>query len=579
VVTAHNNFDRQALTTGLEDDHLAGAGNRQMQTGSLESPSSQVFSRAQEPARSATGGRDTLVLTVFVLLASSLLIGSITGGTLWIDEGFSAWLASHRTFSAMVDTLRNSDGSDLQTPLYYAFLWFWAQLWGHTEYALRAANAPFALLFCLALALASWRIWGRTVAWVVACFSPFVWTYIDESRPYFLMMACAAASTSALLIYAFSPRPASGKHNASWAPWLCLIFLFSATAADVLALFLVPALVALAAFGMHNSDVRMWWRDWRRPLFALSPFFIVLGIYYSWTMRHGTDYALVPFSAGHLGLMGYEFFGFGGLGPGRNVLRLPHVEQALLQSWPWLLGGTVGLISAFTAATRRLPDQRSLLALTTALTVSILFVVACGLMLHARFLPRHAAALHPLILFIFLALLGRRSSQESNRLDSKIAAATFCLAITWIVSDVRLRSLPEYRKEDYRQAASIAAADARRLNGDIAWCADIVTGSYYGLDLSEYSKNTTNGRFWLSGREVRQQVSWPVQRPAFHAENWGPSIVQTFISQRREVGTPVILVISKPDLYDKHRAWRSLIASSGVNPEREPDGFQVYIFR
>ena len=80
-----------------------------------------------------------------------LLLSYVSSGTLDIDEGFSVWLASHSTLSSLWQALKTGDSSDLQMGLYYVYLWAWTHVFGTSEYALRAANLPWALLFAAAV--------------------------------------------------------------------------------------------------------------------------------------------------------------------------------------------------------------------------------------------------------------------------------------------------------------------------------------------------------------------------------------------------------------------------------------------
>ncbi|MDP9055010.1 MAG: hypothetical protein M3N93_12035, partial [Acidobacteriota bacterium] len=100
---------------------------------------------------------------------------SITSQSLWTDEGFSAWMAAHRTFFGLLHSLRTGDSSDLQMGLYYIWLFFWTRWFGHGEYALRAANIPFMPIFSAALVWTSWRVFHSRIAWVASALMPFVW--------------------------------------------------------------------------------------------------------------------------------------------------------------------------------------------------------------------------------------------------------------------------------------------------------------------------------------------------------------------------------------------------------------------
>ena len=540
---------------------------------------------------------DQRPLVLCILVASILLCQSITGGSLWIDEGFSAWLASHKSFGGLISSLRNADSADLQTPLYNAYLWSWARLFGRSEYALRAANAPFAILLCLALGIASWRLCGRMAAWVVLCLSPFVWVYMDEARAYLPMMACAAAATSSLLIYTFSPPRGRTEWERAWGPALCLLFVFAAAALDMLAVFVIPGLGAIvaSAFGVRAKpqenvpfctprtlalkDTATWCSDWRRPLGVASPFFLVLGGYYVWTIQHGTDYLHYPrLSLGHIGYIGYEFLGFGGLGPGRNTLRLAGLGQAIELNWPPIFAGVVGLAAAFSLALlARRVDWRLLLMIASAFTASLAAVVACGLILDSRFLPRHAAALHPFVLFGFMALSGTQARTNQRRRYTILAIAA--LASVWTLSDFRIRLLPQYRKEDYRQAARTVSAMALTVGGDVAWAADPLTGGYYGLDLLDSRNPRLKGRFVISSQEALKRVSWTPRTRAIQVANWSPSAAQLYLGEHTVLGKPVILALSKPDIYDQQLGWARVIKNKNAKPDAQPAGFNIYILR
>jgi hypothetical protein len=153
------------------------------------------------------------------------------------------------------------------------------------------------------------------------------------------------------------------------------------------------------------------------------------------------------------------------------------------------------------------------------------------------------------------------------------------LAITWTASDVRLRVLPEHRKEDYRGAALVAVAQARRLNGEIAWCADYFTGEYYGLAISNYVSPSGAGGVYPTPEEARKRVSWRTENPAYEAANWDHALAKQFIREERHESKPIVLVLSKPDLNDQNNAWTSLIASDRLKPFQQMNGFVLYVIR
>jgi len=59
-------------------------------------------------------------------------------------------------------------------PAYHLYTWGWVKVFGVSEFALRASNIPFAVLFVSALAWSSRRIFGVRFAWIVFALSPFL---------------------------------------------------------------------------------------------------------------------------------------------------------------------------------------------------------------------------------------------------------------------------------------------------------------------------------------------------------------------------------------------------------------------
>ena len=136
------------------------------------------------------------------LLYSLALILSINGYSLWTDEAFSAWLASHASLSSLIQSLAAGDSSDLQTSLYYLWLFLWSKLFGTGELALRTANIPFILVFSFALIWASGRIFRSRFAWVAPALLPFVWQYAAEARAYMAVLAFSTAALASLFGFA-----------------------------------------------------------------------------------------------------------------------------------------------------------------------------------------------------------------------------------------------------------------------------------------------------------------------------------------------------------------------------------------
>src|SRR5438270_7602376 len=84
---------------------------------------------------------------------------AITRQSLWMDEGFTVWFASHKSMADFFSALLGSPGStgDPQLLFYMLYMWGWVKIFGQSELALRGANIPFALLLLGTLGWASQR--------------------------------------------------------------------------------------------------------------------------------------------------------------------------------------------------------------------------------------------------------------------------------------------------------------------------------------------------------------------------------------------------------------------------------------
>ena len=123
---------------------------------------------------------------VGLMVASLALRAGALDNPLWMDEGISVGIASHPL--AAIPSVLRLDGSP---PLYYVVLHVWMAIAGHSETALHALSAGFAVL-CVP---AAWwagttavdRRTGRVAAVLVAC-CPFVTRYAGDARMYTLVV-------------------------------------------------------------------------------------------------------------------------------------------------------------------------------------------------------------------------------------------------------------------------------------------------------------------------------------------------------------------------------------------------------
>jgi len=178
-----------------------------------------------------------------IAVSFALRVGDL-GTSLWIDEGISIGIASHRLTE--IPGLLARDGSP---PLYYLLLHGWMALFGTSETATHALSLAIALATIPVALWAGWSLFGRRVGWIFAALvavSPYLAFFATETRMYALVVLLALVATASFLhVFAFGRRGylapfavalALVLYTHSWGLWLVV----------GLAVALVPCAVAAA---------------------------------------------------------------------------------------------------------------------------------------------------------------------------------------------------------------------------------------------------------------------------------------------------------------------------------------------
>jgi hypothetical protein len=458
-----------------------------------------------------------------VALGTLLLCLGVSGVSLWIDEGYSAKLAAQPTFADWIATLSGIRGSEPQMPGYQLYLWFWARLFGTSEWALRLANVPWAVLFAASLAWGAECLLNIRKAWLIICLSPFLWFYMNEARPYAMVMGLAMVTTVAVLAYARNAQ------RFGLAPWWCLVSLLLLWSSHMLAIILAPSLLLLLCV-MRPASIKIFIRQWLFPAVITLPCYFCLAFYYLRTLVSGKGGVIERPSLPNLVFAMYEFLGFGGLGPPRNLLRQSPNFHTLLLYWPGIGLGVLalGIVAlAILLNLRESAERRVVFALFVAFTTGLLFTFALSYAAHFRMLGRHIAAFFPLLVLLLLTGL----QKEGNLPRIKLASCVLLLGIAWSVSDFRQRLLQSYEKDDYRDAAALAH-NALARGEPVLWLADQETAEYYGLRTTEVLKPVSTA---TPGRMAAASGGCPF--------SWFQQSLQDHLA--------VLVVMSdKPDLFD-----------------------------
>jgi uncharacterized membrane protein len=471
---------------------------------------------------------------VFVALIGVI---AVSNQSLWIDEGNSAMKAIQPSFMLFWEKMKELGGSDLQMPLYMGLLWAWEKILGHSEYALRSLNITFFTLSAAVL-LYLWDAERRLKLACVflICFSPMLWVYLDEARPYIFQFFGATCVLVALWNQAKTPHL---KKNLA-------VFCIGALALCGSSL---TGVIFTFWFGLAFLAILIRQHVWRSifsskqnliALMVTSIGLCGLGIYYFWTLTQGARASGVgKTDLLSIGFCLYELLGFSGLGPDRLSLRehgLTSLKPFFLPLTPLVISLTVfGTSSAlyFTKSSRTHRTESFIFAAALCGAVSML---AVGYIAHFRVLGRHLMPVLPFVLL--LVNLGLLHLWQSNKKLSR--AVVLSTSLLLILSSLSTRFSPRFAKDDYRTAAQIAKS-SHEDGKTIWWAADSATANYYGLEFSEKVINVIR----LSAEELKN------------------------------IPMPDIVLVSKKDIYDPQNAISSFLSEQSY-AKNSAAAFSIY---
>jgi hypothetical protein len=471
-------------------------------------------------------------------MAVAVACGAISSQSFWIDETQTAFKAIPPTLHGWWQALYTEHNSNLQLPLYMIYIWGWARVSGVSEVALRAANIPWFFLgfFGIVHSVRTHRGF-RNALLLIYCVHPFVWTYLNEARPYLMQLSGAMLVCGALFQALAEPEEAFGS---SW--WwlfglggtiLCGSGLLGVSWAAAIGLMLLGQ----QAFRRAASRAGL------PALLVFVPILLALGGYFVWTLRQGARPGETGMRPSSIPFVLYELLGFMGLGPGRAEMRTGGL-RIFLAYLPALsaLGIPMAYVFAAGAASRfGLPAGRRL-ALTLVIVIPAVFAFALGFAKDFLVLGRHLTPLFPFVLGATaygLCLLWKRARPLDHFFALLLVAAL-------TVSSLECRFAWRHQKDDYRGAAAIGKAALGR-GQRVWWVAHPASATYYQLPWSDFPEPGKAQAFW---------------KPA--------------LAELQATGPPDMIILSKPDLFDANSGVRDYIAQHHYTEVRTLPAFSFW---
>jgi hypothetical protein len=441
---------------------------------------------------------------------------AVSGDSVWIDEALTAQEAAHETPGGMWQMVLHDKGSDLQMPLYIFYMWSWVKMFGAGEWALRAANIPW---FVAAIAIFTGAFVGprRWAMGLVTLCCPFAWYYLNEARPYAIQLSASMIVFAALYRLSQSSELTAGQERA----WVLafLLGMICLCGSSLLGMIWAGAALLGAWFLVPWKRIAELTRAYPLGVVLSFGLLAVMGVYYLWSLKIGARATGGKTDAKNLIFIGYELFGFGGLGPGRLEIRdngpavfLPYVKELALYAGMVVFVCVLGIGRIY-----RGPSRRTALYLSAGITIPMLVLLGAGCLLHFRVLERHFTPLLPVLVFVLG--LGLTAAWSGRPRISKLLACGF--VVLSIASCLEVRFAARHKKDDYRDAAAIANEALR--NGQVVWWnAGPHGAAYYHLPLS-------------SDPDLRNHAVWLLNPTAGTLSSLPP---------------PELIIASKPDLFD-----------------------------
>ena len=489
---------------------------------------------------------------VFWLAAAVVCFIAIDRQPLWMDEmGTWQYARAASPINWLVGFLkvRTSDG---QLPLYHFLVYVWSKLFGFSPVALRCFNAPCLAVALLASTASPIQGPDRALWSIFLLINCFLWTYLNEARPYMMLIAGSAILMTSLLVASDTSVDLQNRMSRC-VRWFIVGAVLSFGASPVSAPFIFSVLVAIvwSVKTLKVSHLASALRTNSLIILAggCTAVILVLLVLYSINsgatpeLRNKTNLLTILFGVA-------EVTGMGGFLPGRETLRLEGIGA--ISSWEWV-GLSTYAMTMLGLIIRGLfgPRRALLLTLFAICACSVICVAFAGVFMGFRVLGRHIAfALPPLML---VCAIGADPNQHGHRLRIVLTSLFVSLLL---VSSLIFRLDIQHRKDDTQAAASMLKQHVS-LQSDVWWVGSYILPMYYGIYLEP-----------LMGEHISTVLNKPVVIGSSNGSDW------------RKVGNslkvPSTIVIERPEATDADHYFERYAKRAGLVELKHIRGFAIY---
>lgn len=442
--------------------------------------------------------------STLVLLAVVLACLSIDGRSLWTDELGTWALTQSPTWTDWITSLWHHYNSDAQMPLFNAYMRAWTMAFGDAEWIMRASNVLWLIL--MLWGLSRMRIPGVGSHWfvLVAVLNAFVWHYLNEARPYMMLVAGASWAACGVFRIALSDKQDKAIDTGLKEFLFGSVLMVSGTILG--AFWILSSMVAVGLCYPANfmATLKSAWRHKRWVLLALlvGGSLLINAVHANLSDASAGQTGGVSLGGMAYGLM--ELLGAAGLGPSRNELRTHPSGVPKFQLAGMLLLSTIAGLACVSAWWQSGAAQHRV-ALLLGAALPLLGLVAAGIVLEWRVVGRHFSALLPIIVVAMACFL----SSAFSKTNPAWRFAAWALILGWAASSLSIRWADRHLYDDYRQASQWAQQSLAQ-GRSVLWIADSYGLRYYHLTRNRQAEAIESEVITFHQfPEASRQTPWP----------------------------------------------------------------------
>lgn len=474
---------------------------------------------------------------ISLILGLAVASVSLSTYSFWLDEAISNAYYSISDFSMLLELFFHHPTAEAQQPLYFFILWVWTKFLGNSEITSRFANILFLSIPFIFIIFFMQSRARKIILLLLILLHPFIWYNLNEARSTILFFSISM--TSFLICESFIDHMKLQKLVVNKYRHMFLLLSFFGVLSHTLYFFTLLTQVTYLIISLYmqlpNRTVLPLIKPYTRELLLLALFLLPLFGYQINVHFYSFGRFQSPPGVLNLSTVIYEFLGFGGLGPPRNLMRAQKEVRLLLNYLPTIIPlvlSQFAVILLFLFIERDSEDRKKFLSAILTIIIILIVFLLYSVLLNFGFWGRHTVFVLPMILFMFAISIEKL---WKNRYGKPVIILIFLMLL---FSSLNQRFNPEYQKEDYKTAIKTGIQKAENSKKQLFITGDEITSSFYGI-------YPLNGIYLGSAKII---PNWDYKHDAIFLNNLTPN--KAFSTNKLLRKDIVYIIFKKYDVHD-----------------------------